>query len=172
MKTEWIDKAVDAIKDLDEWASYFHENVIKSPPKVSVHVGVFATPYIGFVFDGTKTIESRFSVNRCAPFGDVSAGDVLLIKEVAGPITGICLIGNVWSYRIKPETLLDVQSRFQAAMRVEDPTFWVERRDAAFGTLMQISNVAKIEPFEIKKSDRRGWVVVKRRTRQLQLWEE
>ena len=102
----------------------------------------------------------------------MNTGDVLLIKEAAGPIKGICKIGNVWSYRIEPETLVEIQTRFQEAMCAEDPTFWTDRHDVAYATLMQISNVSRIQPFEIDKRDRRGWVVVKRRTRQLQLWDE
>lgn len=172
MKSFWIERTANAIKDLNEWATYFHENVVKAPSFVSVHLGIFVEPYLGFIFDGTKTIESRFSINRCAPFGVVNTGDVLLIKEAAGPITGICKIGHVWSYRVEPEILVELQTRFEVAMCAENPTFWTDRRDVAFATLMQISNVSRIQPFEIQKRDRRGWVVVKRRTRQLQLWDE
>jgi len=172
MKSNWIERTANAIKDLHEWATYFHENVAKVPPCVSVHLGIFVEPYLGYVFDGTKTVESRFSVKRCDPFGVVNTGDVLLIKEAAGPIKGICKIGNVWSYRVEPETLVELQTRFQEAMCAEDPTFWNDRLDAGYATLMQIGNVSRIQPFEIDKRDRRGWVVVKRRTRQLQLWDE
>ena len=171
MKKNWIQPLINAISTIDEWSSYINLNVVTPPPRVSVHLGVFVEPFLSFIFDGTKTVESRFSINRCAPFGVAKEGDVLLFKEAGGPIVGLCKIATVWSYRVTPETVEELQFRFESTMCV-DPTFWAERSKAAYATLMQISNVSRIQPFEIDKRDRRGWVVVKRRTRQLQLWDE
>ncbi len=35
--------------------------------------------------------ESRFSRIRCAPYGEIDDGDIILLKEVAGPICGLAL---------------------------------------------------------------------------------
>src|SRR4029077_16030744 len=48
-------------------------------------------PFLSLVLNGPKTVESRFSRNRCAPFGEVEGGDIILLKEVSGPIRGIGL---------------------------------------------------------------------------------
>jgi hypothetical protein len=57
-----------------------------------LHLAVFIEPYLSFIFEGTKTIESRFNMRKQAPFGQVSAGDVLLLKRSGGPVCGVCLI--------------------------------------------------------------------------------
>ena len=172
MKKFWIQPLVNAISAIDEWSSYIDLNVVTPPPRVSVHLGVFVEPYLSFIFDGTKTVESRFSINRCAPFGVANEGDVLLLKQAAGPVVGLCRIATVWSYRVTPETMGELQLRFEDAMCALDPTFWTERSKAGYATLMQIHRVSRIVPFEIEKRDRRGWVVITKRSKQLRLWDE
>ena len=36
----------------------------------SVHLAVCVEPFLGYILDGSKTVESRFSVNRCARSGE------------------------------------------------------------------------------------------------------
>lgn len=48
---------------------------------VAVHVAVMVEPYLTFVVEGQKWIESRLTKNRIAPFGQTSAGDIVLFKR-------------------------------------------------------------------------------------------
>ncbi|MCO8125534.1 hypothetical protein NHH03_27595 [Stieleria sp. TO1_6] len=172
MKQFALEQGRRAVADDKQWAEYLDENLFRPPPAVSAHLGVFVEPFLGYVLDGTKTIESRFSLNQCDPFGSVSKGDIVLVKEAAGPVVGLCRVSTVWSYVLDPESLNQIRSLFGSAMRVESESFWAERTDAAFATLMQIDHVTRIQPFTIEKKDRRGWVVLRRRSKQLMLWEE
>src|ERR1700680_4435376 len=69
-------------------------------PSCGIHLAVFVEPFLGYVLDGSKTVESRFSVNRCAPFGKVSRGDVVLLKRAGGAVVGIARVRTVWSYQL------------------------------------------------------------------------
>ena len=57
-----IERVREAVAQNSFWKEYFDDQVIQSPPLVSVHLAVLFEPYLQYVLDGKKTIESRFSV--------------------------------------------------------------------------------------------------------------
>ena len=126
----------------------------------SVHLAIFVEPFLSYVLDGKKTVESRFSAVRCAPYRRVSVGDVLVLKASGGPVRGLALVDHVWSYELDPETWSEVKA-FEDALCATDPSFWASREAASYATLMRLSNVRPISGVLFKKRDRRGWVVVK-----------
>lgn len=156
----------------DFWNSYIQSNVLIQPPPVSAHLAIFIEPYLQYVLDGKKSIESRFSVRQTAPYGVVNKGDVVLIKRASGPVVGVCLVANVWDYELDPDSLSELQSEFATALCADNPEFWAMRADATYATLLEIEKVRQVRDIYIQKSDRRGWVVLKKRTRQLLLWKE
>src|SRR5687768_17686293 len=93
----------------------------------NIHLAVFTEPYLQYLLDGTKTVESRFSVKGCAPYGRVSPGDLLLVKAAGGPIVAACKIGSVWSYRLNPSTWDAIRRRFAKALCASEPEFWEDR---------------------------------------------
>ena len=162
----------DAVQSNEFWQSYLTNFAFDYPPEVSTHLAVFLEPYPSYILDGQKTVESRFSVKRIPPYRRVGVGDVLLLKGTGGPIVGIGRISQVWSYHIDPESLCELQSVFSDALCAQDPEFWAERSNASFATLMRLDHVQSIAPVYVGKSDRRGWVVLRRRSRQMSLWNE
>lgn len=47
------------------------------------HIAILRQPFFDMVLSGEKTIESRWSMNKVAPYGKVSVGDEILLKELA-----------------------------------------------------------------------------------------
>jgi hypothetical protein len=129
-------------------------------PTCGIHLAVFVEPFLGYILDGSKTVESRFSVKRCAPFGRVVAGDVILLKQSSGPIVGLARVQTVWSYHLDAASWDQIRKQFTEALRAQDPAFWDRRRGAAYATLMRIDQVRVLDPIWWEKKDRRGWVVV------------
>lgn len=126
-----------------------------------LHLAVFIEPYLSFIFEGKKTIESRFNTAKQAPFQRVSAGDVLLLKRSGGPVCGICLISDAWFYRLDPNSWRDIEG-FAAAMCMDESPFWEQKRKASsFATLMRIEDATKIPDISIDKVDLRSWVVLR-----------
>ena len=134
----------------------------------SIHLAIFVEPFLQFLLDGKKTIESRFSINNCAPFNKVAKGDLLLIKKSGGPIVAICTVKDRWYYRLNPNSWSEIR-QYQEALCIHDPSFWEEKQDASFATLIQIANITKISPIDFEKKDRRGWVVIADKTNQYSL---
>lgn len=135
-----------------------------APPDVSLHLAVLVEPYLTFILDGQKTVESRFSLRPTVPWGRVDRGDVVLLKESGGPIVGAFTAAAVWSYQLHPNSWRDLRRDFTDALCAE-PGFWEERSKAGFATLMRVAAVRRMPPIEVPKRDRRGWVVLAERGR-------
>lgn len=52
------------------------------------HLAILKQPYLDYILSGQKTIESRFSRLKSAPFGVIKAGDIVLLKESGGKVKG------------------------------------------------------------------------------------
>lgn len=146
------------------WKRHLDDLSVSTPSAFSVHLAVLLEPYLEFILEGSKTVESRFSKNRIAPFKLVDRGDVILLKRSAAKaISGLCVVSNVWFYQLNVDSWNEIRGEFATALRAEDPLFWEQRKSAHFATLMRISHVQTLPPIEIPKRDRRGWVVLRSR---------
>jgi hypothetical protein len=151
------------------WQRYLAIDRKSRQPPFAVHIAVLVEPYLSYILQGKKTEESRFSMHRIPPFGQVKEHDVLLLKRASGPIVAICQVTKVWSYRLLPATWNEIRDRHAHALCAEDPMFWESRQKAEYATLMRIANVVKIPPLGVDKRDRRGWVVLCTRQQQREL---
>jgi hypothetical protein len=158
-----FDELLQQVDGHSFWLSYLSDATLPSS-RIGVHVAVFSEPFLSLVLGGEKTIESRFSRHRCSPYGDVLEGDIILIKEVAGPIRGVALARRAWCYDLAFEPLERIKERFGAGICADD-TFWAARADALYATLIELDAAASIAGVRCDKRDRRGWVSL--RSRQL-----
>jgi|ERR1017187_6541194 ASC-1-like (ASCH) protein len=126
----------------------------------SLHLAIFREPYLTFIMEGKKTIETRFAKRPCPPFERVSDGDVVLLKEAGGEVSGICEVEKVWFYHLDPKAFAFIKNRFGKLICAVDSSFWTERECKTVATLMLIKNVIPISGVHIEKRDRRGWVVL------------
>lgn len=135
----------------------------------TIHLAIFREPYLRFVMEGKKTVETRFAKRACPPYRRVTDGDIVLLKRAASDIVGICTVEKVWFYQVDAKTMSFIKKKFGAAICPVDSSFWDERQRASVATLMLVGNVASVDGIEIRKRDRRGWVVFES-DRQATLW--
>lgn len=131
--------------------------------KPKQHLAIFNPPFLDLILEGKKTVEGRFSKVRCAPFGTVSEGDLIFMKESGGLVKGSFVVAAVESVGdLTPEKLIDLKARYDAPLCANvDPEFWQRRQTSRYATLLQVSHpVAFKHPFPFPKKDRRGWVVL------------
>lgn len=158
-----IDELLERVDGHRFWLTYL-SGACEPLSRVGIHLAIFSEPFLSLVLDGQKTVESRFSRNRCAPFGQVDTGDIILLKEVAGPICGLALAKRAWFYDLASEPLDRIRRRYGATICADD-AFWESRRGASYATLIELAQTAAIDPLRCAKRDRRGWVSL--RSRQL-----
>lgn len=131
-----------------------------------IHLAVFQEPYLTYMLDGTKTVESRFATRRFAPYGLAAPGDWILIKQTSGPVVGIAHVVKARSYELDAAKLRTIRAEFGAAIRAEIAGFWDERREARYATLLEIDEPRTLAtPITCPKRDRRGWIVLRPSTR-------
>ncbi len=144
------------------WEEYLERLSVSEPIPFSVHLAILLEPYLQYILDGTKTVESRFSKHRIAPYNMVEPGDVVLLKKVAArSISGLCVVRKVWFYQLNPDTWSQIRNGFSKALRADDPSFWNRREKAQFATLMRIAEVHPLHSIGVPKRDRRGWVILR-----------
>ena len=111
------------------------------------------------VLSGRKTIESRFARVRCPPFGKVRTGDRLLLKQAAGPVRGEATAGKVLSFEgLTPVKVKELFRKYPGIRAGKE--FMNAKNDSKYATLIFLENMKKVEPYAIKKRDRRPWVIL------------
>lgn len=161
-----FDKLLERTSSDGFWSGYI-ASAMENQQLCGVHLAIFSQPYLDLVLAGEKKIESRFSRNRCAPFDEVRKGDIILIKEVAGPICGIVLASRIWYFDLDIEPIDTIRRTYGESIRADD-SFWSEKEDSSFATLIELERPSAIEPLDFAKRDRRGWVSL--RPRQMDLF--
>ena len=136
---------------------------------MNYHLAILDKHWIEPIFDSTKTIESRFSKIRCAPFGKVHAGDVVYLKEACGLVKGMFKCARVETFEnLTAGQICDLfykgykEQIFSGVSETyhHPPKKWLTAKHA---TLIHIANPVKFEnPFQIvkKHGDARGWIVL------------
>jgi hypothetical protein len=137
--------------------------------RTGLHLAVLTEPFLGWLLDGTKTIESRFSRVRCAPYGVVDEGDIVVVKKPGAPVTGVFQAGRSSSYQLTPAKVAELRDRYAAQICARDDDFWQQRADCAYATLIQVMHVRMLPALPFPKKDRRGWVQLARTRTQLTL---
>jgi hypothetical protein len=139
-------------------------------PEVSLHLAVLVEPYLSFLLEGQKTIESRFAERALIPYRRVDRDDIVLVKESGGPIVGSFVVAAAWFYELDPRSWHELREEFAVALCAQDQ-FWNERATAQFATLLRVSDVRRLPPVSVPKRDRRGWVVLADRNGAPQLFQ-
>jgi len=133
------------------------DEIINGSSPLQVHLAVFSEPYLSYVLDGRKTVESRFSRVRCAPFERVGIGDVILIKQSGGPVRAITRALDTAFYFFDTDSIDFVREKYGARICADD-AFWEYQRTAAYATIIGLCDTIEIQPLKVAKRDRRGWV--------------
>ena len=166
------EESVGIIKDYTKehsfWGPYLREFGTPRPLPYSVHLAILLEPFLQYILEGSKTVESRFSRNRIAPYQIVQPGDVILLKRSASKgVSGICVVRSVWFYQLDSQSWDHIRKAFTSELRADDPSFWDDRRCTRFATLMRIGKVHPLPYVKVPKRDRRGWVVLQSRQQPL-----
>ncbi|MFP9097933.1 hypothetical protein ACLI09_02665 [Flavobacterium sp. RHBU_24] len=163
----WKDKLIKDFEEIvdgsqkNEFKVYLHKIQCQ---EVNLHLAIFNEPFLNFVLTGIKTIESRLSINNVAPFRRVLPGDIVFVKKSSAGLCAIFEVGAVHYFtNLKQKTYEMVNSEFGKKLCWNsDPEFLNLKSQSKFLSLITIDNLKIFEEFKINKSDRTGWVVIRR----------
>lgn len=128
------------------------------------HLAILIQPWLNLILEGKKTIESRFTKIRCAPYGKINTGDVVYLKESGGLVKGQFTAAEVKTYTdLTSEILHKINRRYHRYIFV-DPQFqefWEKWSASKYATLIHVDNViAYKNSFPFPKKDARAWIVL------------
>ncbi len=125
-----------------------------------IHLGIFSEPYLTYMLDGQKTIESRFSKNKIAPYNQITKDDIVIIKKASGNIVGYFTIKNVLFFDLKSSSIDEIKAKYNNQLCVEE-TFWHNKANSNYATLIFIDQLYKLKPFHINKKGMQTWIILK-----------
>ncbi len=144
---------------MPEWPSLYGPTNAITPP-AGVHLAVLVEPFLRYIIEGRKTVESRFSKNCIAPYRQIGRGDLVLLKAAAGPIVGCFTASWAQCMELTGEVLAAVRTKYSAAICADDE-FWSTRAEKRYVTLVGVEQARELPPVRVAKSDRRGWIVLR-----------
>lgn len=124
-----------------------------------MHLGIFAEPYLTYMLAGRKTIESRFSKNKIAPFEKISKDDIVIIKKSSSDVVAYFTIKNIIFINTKDMCVVKIKQKYNEYI-MADEKFWNEKEKSSnYATLIEIDKVVKLNPFSINKKGMQSWIV-------------
>ena len=118
---------------------------------------------------GRKTIESRWYVNKVAPWDKIFQGDIIYFKESGCPVFARSYVSKVLQYdNLNPEKTKEIITKYgkHIAPNLPEKEFFVWAQNHSnknYCVLMFLENVTKIPPFDINKKgfgSASAWLVV------------
>jgi len=110
------------------------------------------------ILEGTKTIESRWYVNKVAPWSRIETGDTLYFKESGCPVTAKATVSKVLQYEnlttATTEKIIEKYGQKIAPNTTKEEFLdWAKTQSKKrYCILVFLKDAEKIEPFEIDKT--------------------
>lgn len=124
------------------------------------HLAIFSQPYLDQIFSGDKTVESRFSLNRIAPFQKVTHGDIVFMKESGGKLCGIMELDKVEFFsRNEGTDMKDLMQKYKGELKITDE-FIAAKQSANYASFLYPRKIIRIHPITLHKPDRGSWIVL------------
>lgn len=125
------------------------------------HLAVVRKPFLDLILEGKKTIDSRWTQNRTAPFWKVKRGDTIYFKETGKPACATANVAEVRFMKVTPDIAEKIRIKFGKELCADMFDNWEDLRHMNFVTLVFLRDVKPIEPLRISCYSRNGWVCLK-----------
>lgn len=144
----------EIIDNLENQLSISELNNIKYK---QLHLGIFSEPYLTFILNGQKTIESRFSKNKILPYNKISKDDIVIVKKSGGNIVAYFTIKKVLFFDLNTTSINEIKDKYNKQLCVDD-SFWISKKSSNYVTLIIIDKLIKLKPFHINKKGMQTWI--------------
>lgn len=125
----------------------------------TIHLGIFTEPCLSFMLNGKKTIESRFSRNKIAPYEKITKEDIVLVKKSGGYIVAYFTIKEVLFFDLQNYSIDVIKNKYNKELCVDD-AFLEKKKNSHYATLIKIDKLVKLKPFSINKKGMQTWLIL------------
>lgn len=132
-------------------------NEMKKIKNKTIHLGIFCEPYLTYMLEGKKTIESRFSKNKILSYNQISKDDIVVVKKSSGNVIAYFTIKQVLFFDLNTTSINEIKNKYSKQLCV-DESFWVSKQSSNYATLIFIDQLIPIQPFSINKKGMQSWI--------------
>lgn len=125
------------------------------------HIAILKQPFFDMVLSGEKTIESRWSMVKVAPYKKVSVVDKILLKETGKDVTATANVKKVQFYELTPEIVEDIRMKYGKQIGTDKFEDWKSTLQKKYCTLIWLDEVTPVALIKVKRSNGAGWIVLK-----------
>lgn len=125
------------------------------------HIAILRQPFFDMILSGEKTIESRWSMHKVAPYNKVSVGDEILLKETGKNVTAIAKVKKVKFYELTPQKVEDIKLEYGKQIGIDKFENWQATLQKKYCTLIWLIDVKEIKPMKVQRSNGAGWILLK-----------
>lgn len=144
----------EIIRNLKQQLTYTEIEKIKTH---NLHLGIFSEPYLTYMLDGKKTIESRFSKNKILPYNKISKDDIVIVKRSSGDVLAYFTIKEILFFDLSIISIDEIRLKYHKQLCV-DENFWITKKNSNYATLIFIDKIVKLKPFHINKKGMQTWI--------------
>lgn len=127
---------------------------------VMKHIAILRQPFFDLVLSGQKTIESRFSMKKVAPFDKIKVGDEILLKQTGKPVTAKAVAKDVKFFELNPDLVEEIRIKYGKEIGTDKFKDWQSTLNKKYCTLIWLDKVQKIRPQQMPKSNGAGWLII------------
>lgn len=146
---------------IDNLKQQLSQDKLNEITKRNMHLGIFTEPYLTYMLEGKKTIESRFSKNKILPYNEISKNDIVIVKKSSGNVVAYFTIKEVLFFNLNEIPINEIKNMYGKELCVEE-NFWLSKKDSNYATLIIIDKIIKLNPFHISKKGMQTWIKFKK----------
>ena len=124
------------------------------------HLAILRQTFLNMILSGEKTIESRWSMHKIAPYNKLSIGDEILLKETSKDVIATAKVKDFKYFELTPKIADEIKQKYDKEIGVYKFENWENYRNKKYCTLIWLENVEKVKPFKVKRSNGAGWIVI------------
>lgn len=121
------------------------------------HLGVFVEPYLTYMLDGRKTIESRFSKNKSLPYRKIAKDDIVFVKKSGGDVLAYFTIKDIIFFDLNETSIDEIKQKYNEQLCVSEE-FYISKSNSKYATLIVIDKMFNLKSFHINKKGMQTWL--------------
>jgi len=125
------------------------------------HIAILKPKYYNMILSGEKSIESRFSMNKCNPYKKVKVQDEILIKKTGEAVTASAKVKHVKYYELSPDIVEEIRIKYGKQIGTDKIKDWESTFQKKYCTLIWLEDIKVINPIEVPRSNGAGWIILK-----------
>lgn len=123
-----------------------------------IHIAIMVEPYLSYILNGKKTIESRISQKKSSPFKKVERKDIVILKKSGGDIEAVFEAGEVSFFeQLNPKKISEIKNAYNDKI-CGDEEFWKKKEGSTYATLIEIKSLFICRNIKTTGKNRQSWI--------------